>query len=280
MVCRMARKKKVKTANKKKVTIDELNAYRTAYGNELGRKDYVKFVLVPGILFAFFGTILLYNPFVSIAMFIGGAIYGWVFFLPKSVRKTYDKHSFDQRNKFINNLTQVLTDPSKTVLEALGAVAMRADGEFKDDLMRLQAGLFGSDRDGVKLTIREVTDKYQDDIIFTQYMEQIETAALEGNSNVDTLKDIKEYHNQMKVKQELYEKQKKAHLGDMKVMAFTIVAFILALTFSFGFETYISSFAHTLVGYGTCAVYLLIIGVFFKQFSGFLFDDSVTTISK
>lgn len=276
----MARKKKVKTANKKKVTIDELNAYRSAYGEELGRKDYFTYVIVPGFLFAFFGTILLYNVWLSIAMFVFGCIYGWSFFLPKSIKKNYEKASFDQRNKFINNLTQVLTDQSKTVLVALGSVASRADGEFKDDLMRMQAGLFGSDRDSVTEAFNEMTDKYKDDVIFVQYMEQVETATLEGNTNIDTLKDIKAYHNEMKVKQEQYEKKKNANVGDMKVMAFTITAFILALTFSFGFDMYLTAFARSWVGYVTCAIYLLIIGMFFKQFSTYLFDDSITSISK
>ena len=275
----MAKKKKVKTRKKNKVSIDELNAYRSAYGNELQKKDYFTYVLVPGILFLAFGTILLYNPIVSFVMFVIGVAYGWLYFLPKSVRKHYDKMGMDQRNKFINNMTQVMTDPSKTVLEALSSVTMRAEGEFKDDLMRLQAGLFGSHKDGIRFSIQEISDKYEDDIVFTQYIEQIETAALEGNSNIDTLKDIKEYHNQMKVKQDNYETLKKSHLDDMKVMAFTITAFILALTFSVGFETYIRAFAHTLVGYGTCGLYLLILGFFFKQFSTYLFDDSVTSIS-
>lgn len=274
----MARKK-VRTRRKNRVSVDELNAYNSAYGDDLKNKDYFSYVILPGILFAAFGTILLYNPIVSILMLVIGVAYGWLFFLPKSVRKNYDKMAFDQRNKFINNMTQVMTDSSKTVLEALAAVVPRADGEFKDDLMRLQAGVFGSNKDGTKMAFKEISDKYEDDIVFTQYMEQVETATIEGNSNSETLKDIKEYHNQMKVKQEDYEKQKKAHLDDMKVMAFTIVAFILALTFSFGFETYLSAFAHTIVGYITCGLYLGILSIFVKQFSTYLFDDNVTSIS-
>lgn len=275
----MAKKKKVKTKKKNKVSVDELNAYNMAYGDELGRKDYFSYVILPGILMAAFGTILLYNPIVSIVMFIIGIAYGWLFFFPKSIRKNYLQMSFDQRNKFINNMTQVMTDSTKTVLDALNSVTMRADGEFKDDLMRLQAGLFGSNKEDIKFAIDELSEKYEDDVIFVQYMEQIETAMLEGNSNIEALKDIKEYHNQMKTKQEYYGKMKQAHVSDMMVMAFTIVVFVLALTFSFGFETYLSAFAHTIVGYITVGLYLLILSVFLKQFSTYLFDDSVTSIS-
>lgn len=271
-------KPKVKTKNKNKVTIEELNAYNTAYGDKLGKKEYFKYVVLPGLLFAFFATILLYHWLFSLVMFLFGVLYGWMFFLPKSIRKNYEAASFQQRNNFINNMTQVMTDPNKTVTMGLNEVAKRAEGEFQDDLLRLQASLFGSNHDDIKEAFREISEKHQDDVVFTQYMEQIETASLEGTGNVETLKDVKEYHNQMKAKQEYYENLKQSHLGDMKVMAFTITAFILALTFSFGFDTYISAFARSIPGYITVAVYVTIIGIFFKQFSTYLFDDSVTTM--
>lgn len=270
--------KNVRTKKQGRVTIDELNALNNAYGEDLGSKEYLTYVLVPGIGFLAFGTLLLYNPIVSVTMFILGVLYGWLFLLPKSIAKAFEKQSFAQRNKFINNMTQVMTDSSKTVLDALSAVIIRADGKFKDDLMRLQAGIFGADRQGIKDAFNEISGMYEEDIIFTQYMEQVETAALEGNSNVETLKDIKNYHNQMKTKQEDYETLKQSHLGDMKIMMFTITIFILALTFSFGFETYLSAFARAPAGWITCGIYMSIIGFFFKQFNGYLFDDSVTSI--
>jgi len=271
-------KPKVKTKKKNKVTIDELNAYNTAYGDELGKKEFFTYVILPGFLFCFFATILLYQWVFSLIMFLGGVLYGWMFFLPKSIKKNYEKVSFQQRNNFINNMTQVMTDPNKTVSMGLNEVAKRAEGEFQDDLLRLQASLFGSNHSDIKEAFYEISSKYEDDVVFTQYMEQIETAALEGTGNAETLKDVKVYHNQMKEKQQNYEKLKQGHLGDMKVMAFTITVFILALTFSFGFDTYISAFARSLPGYITVGVYLTVIAIFFKQFSTYLFDDSVTTM--
>lgn len=269
-----------KTKNRKKVDVTELMAYREAYGKEFGAIDYIKMVLLPGLGFTFLATIVLYTPIVSIIFGIMGLYYGYTFLMPNTIRKEYELESFAQRNKFINNMTQIMTDGNKTVSGAVSTAKIRAQGEFKDDLARLEAKIFGADVPTIQDAFDAVSDKYEDDPIFSQYMEQIETSAIEGNANVDTLKDIKGYHNEMKAKQEEFEKLKQGHLSDMKTMMFTIIAFIAALTFSFGFDTYLSAFAHALAGRIAGGIYLAISMFFLKQFSGFLFDDSVTSTTK
>lgn len=271
---------KVKTKNRKKVDVNELVAYREAYGRQFGLIDYVKLVIFPGIAFAILATAVLYTPIVSIVFFAIGVMYGYTFLMPNVIRKEYEGESFRERNKFINNMTQIMTDENKTVPMALGIAKVRAKGEFQDDITRLEAQLFGSDVPGIQDAFDVMSDKYEDDPIFTQYMEQLETAAIEGNTNAETLKDIKGYHNQMKTKQEVYEGQKKAHLGDMKSMLFTVAVFLGALTFSFGFDTYINAFAHAWAGRITGGIYLMMMLMFLRQFSGFLFDDSVTSTKK
>lgn len=271
-----------KTKNRKKVDVNELMAYRAAYGKELGTIDYIKMVIGPGLIFAFFATIVLYTPIVSILFGALGLWYGYTFLMPNMIRKEYEGESFGQRNKYINNMTQIMTDGNKTVAGGLSMAKIRAEGEFRDDLARLEAKIFGADIPTIQDAFDAISDKYEDDPIFTQYMEQIETSAIEGNTNVDTLKDIKGYHNEMKEKQEEFEKLKAGHLSDMKTMMFTILAFIAALTFSFGFDTYVRAFAHAWAGRISGGIYLAISLFFLKQFSGFLFDDSVvsTTTAK
>lgn len=270
----------VKTKQRNRVGVEELMAYREAYGGTIGFGDYFKMVVVPGLGFTLVSTAILYTPLISIIFLLMGLAYGWLFLMPKTIQKEYETESFNQRNKFINNMTQIMTDENKTVGQAIGTAKIRAEGEFRDDLTRLEARLIGADVPGVQDAIDEIGDKYEHDPIFSQYVEQIETAAIEGNSNIDTLKDIKGYHNQMKAKQEEYELLKKGHLGDMKTMLFTITVFIAALTFSFGFDTFIDAFAHAWAGRIAGGIYLMISLFFLKQFSGYLFDDSVTSMSK
>nr|CDQ37702.1 hypothetical protein BN993_07264 [Virgibacillus halodenitrificans] len=270
--------KSLNTKKNKMLNVDELNAYKVAYGRPLKVKDYVYYVGLPALVFGIFSFIVLYYWWLSLIMFVIGAIYGIKVFLPKNIEKNYQTKSFRQRNKFVNNMTQILTDESKTVTKALATATTRANGEFKDDLNILQAKLVGADNQQIKEGFKWLLSKYDDDVIFVQYMEQLETAMLEGRANTDTLKDIKTYHNEIKEKQDEYERKKQGHLKDMKMLCFVVLVFILSVSFSFGFNTYVNDFAHHPTGWVSCGVYLLLMGQFFRKFSTYLFDDSIMEV--
>lgn len=270
----------VLTKKKKFVNLDELRALRVAYGRKFGVRDYATYVGTPAGLFAVFSFLLLYNVWVSLACFLIGAFYGVTFLLPNSIRKQYEAEGFNQRNKFLNNITQVLTDDSQTVPMALRKVRNRASGEFKEDLKKFHAMLIGADNQRIREAIIWFSDKYEDDVIFLQYLEQLETAMLEGKTNTDTLKDIKSYHNDIRKKQESFERAKAGHLHDMRQLIIITAILIVALAVSFGFGTYLRAFAHTIVGYIASGLYLVTLALFFKQFCGYLFDDSVMEIRK
>lgn len=269
---------RIVTKKKGKMNIDELRAYRDAYGRGLGVKDYVTYVGAPAALFGVFSFLLLYNGWVSGVCFLLGAIYGWRSLMPRVVRKQYESEAFNQRNKFLNNITQVLTDDNQTVLMAIKKVTERSSGEFQKDLKRFHARLIGADNQRIREAVIWFADRYDDDVIFLQYLEQLETAMLEGKTNVDTLKDIKTYHNDIRKKQDKYERGKAAHLHDMRSLVFITAILIIALAVSFGFETYLQAFARHPIGYVSAALYLFIMTKFFKQFTNYFFDDSVMEI--
>lgn len=270
----------IATKKKKSMNVDELRAYRVAYGGKLGIKDVVNYVGLPAGLFGVFSFLLLYNGWVSAVCVLIGAIYGMSFLLPQSIKKQYEFEAFNQRNKFLNNITQVLTDDNQTVLMAIRKVTTRADGQFKEDLKKFHAMLIGADNERMRESIIWFSDKYDDDVIFLQYLEQLETAMIEGKTNTDTLKDIKTYHNDIRKKQDAYERSKTGHMKDMKQLIFITGILIIALAVSFGFETYLNAFARHPVGYIASGLYLLMLAMFFKQFVGFMFDDSVMEIRK
>ncbi len=39
--------------------------------------------------------------------------------MPRNIKREYENDSFRERNRFINNMTQILTNPNQTVLEAI-----------------------------------------------------------------------------------------------------------------------------------------------------------------
>lgn len=270
----------VQTKKKRYMNVDELRAYKVAYGSKLGARDYMSYVGLPAILFGVFSFLLLYNGWVSFVCMIIGAFYGLKTLLPQSVRKQYEREAFNQRNKFVNNITQVLTDDNQTVIGAIRKVTVRSHGKFKEDLQKFHARLIGADNDQVRQAIIWLSDKYDDDVIFLQFLEQLETAMVEGRSNVDTLKEIKTYHNDIRKKQEYYERAKEGHLRDMRQLIIITGILIICLALSFGFSTYMEAFARHIVGYATSLLYLIILMIFFKQFVGYLFDDSVLEIRK
>ncbi|WP_244895510.1 hypothetical protein [Evansella clarkii] len=270
----------IATKKKKSMNVDELRAYRVAYGGKLGVKDFMNYVGLPAGLFGVFSFLLLYNGWVTAVCVIIGAIYGLASLLPKSVKKQYEYEAFNQRNKFLNNITQVLTDDNQTVLMAIRKVTTRSTGEFKEDLKKFHAMLIGADNERIRESVIWFSEKYDDDVIFQQYLEQLETAMIEGKTNIDTLKDIKTYHNDIRKKQDGYERAKNGHLKDMKQLIIITGILIIALAVSFGFETYLSAFARHPVGYISSGLYLLMLTIFFKQFVGYLFDDSVMEIRK
>lgn len=270
--------KKLKTKKKHAMNLDELRAYRHAYGRGLGIKDYATYLGVPAGLFGGLSFLLLYNGWVSGVVALIGCIYGWRSIMPRIVRKQYEQEAFNQRNKFLNNITQVLTDENATVLMSLQRVTERSKGAFQTDLKRFHAMLIGADNARIREAVIWFSDRYDDDVIFQQFLEQLETSMLEGKTNVDTLKDIKTYHNDIREKQNEYERRKNGHLSDMKQLVFVTVILILALSLSFGLPTYLEAFARHWTGYISAGIYLLLMWGYFRKFTGYLFDDSVMEI--
>ncbi|PHE61156.1 hypothetical protein COF68_17825 [Bacillus toyonensis] len=267
-----------KTRKKKFVNADEINAIKVAYGKPLERKDYLRYGLIPGLIAGGFSFILLYYWWVSLIIGFIGVLYGLKVLMPKNIQRVYERLSFNERNKFVNNMTQILTNDSNTLLLALGRASNRAGGELKKDLKVLQAKLMGADHEQVLHAFKELSNKYRDDIIFVQYIEQIETAALEGRTNVDTLKDIKSYHNEMKEKKEDYQRQKDGHLKDLKMLCGLVVFFIIVIAISFSFDTFLQAFARHPIGWGTSAIYMLLMAFFSKSFATYYFDDSILEV--
>lgn len=272
--------KKIDTKKKGIMSVDELNAYKLAYGSGLDYSDIMKNVISPGLLLAGFSFILLYYWWVSLIFFLIGSLYGWRKLLPKVVKRNYELAAFEQRNQWINLMTLLLTDPSRTIPQALEAVSILAEGEFANDLQVLDGYLYGADNSRIQEGFRQFSERYTDDVIFLQYVEQLETAAVEGKTNVDTLKDIKTYHNELNVKQRLFRNAKQRHFDSMKGLVGLIVTVLLAMNFlGVGFETFLNVFSRHPIGLITTIAYLAISMKVSFSYMKVHFDDSVLEIT-
>lgn len=271
---------RVQVITKKKgvLNVNELNAYQVAYGKPLDYRDYFNYVGFPFIFMSVFSFSLFYYWWVSLICGLLGAIYGFKFIMPKSVKRSYELNSLRERNRFINNMTQILTDDSKTVTKALSSAKHRTRGELKSDIQILESRLQGADKFQISEAFREINEKYEKDVIFTQYFEQLETSIFEGRNNANTMKQIKNYHNDVKRKTEMFLKIKEGYLKDMKQMIFIVAIFIGAITFAFGFQTFFDGFARSIVGYIFGSIYFVIMTIFLKSFFTQYFDDEIMSL--
>ncbi|UYX55857.1 hypothetical protein M3Y14_32015 (plasmid) [Bacillus thuringiensis] len=267
-----------KTRKKKFVNAEEINAFKVAYGKPLNKKDYLRHAAIPGLVTGVFSFLLLYIWWLSLILGLLGAVYGLKVLMPKIIQRAYEKDSFRERNKFVNNMTSLLANDSQTILTSLNRASDRAQGELREDLKILMANILGADQTQVIQAFKQVSNKYREDITFDQYLEQLETCVLEGRTNLETLKDIKTHHNETKEKKDDYDRKKTGHLKDMKMLCGVIVVFVLAITFSFGFDTYITAFAKHPIGWITSGIYMSLMFLFFKSFTTYLFDDSIMEV--
>ena len=271
---------KVQVTTKKKGIMDvaELNAFQVAYGKPLSYRDYGNYVGLPSLFMGLFSFALCYYWWVGVICAIIGAFYGMKVVMPKCVKRSYELRSLQERNKFINNMTQILTDERKTVTKALSIAKERTKGELREDIQILESRLQGADKFQIAEAFMDINEKYARDVVFTQYFEQLETAIYEGRNNADTMKQIKSYHNDVKRKTESFLKIKNGYLQDLKQMLFVVAVFIGAITFSFGFSTFYEGFAHSPIGWVFGGIYYLIMVSFLKSFFKHYFDDEIMSL--
>lgn len=266
-------------AKKKRYTIDELNAYKVAYGRPIAREDYVLNLLLP----AFFGggmTFLLLNKWwISLPVACIYAFYGYRVLLPLNVHRFYRHKAFDQRNRFINNLTQLLSDPTVSWFVALQRASERCEGEFRDDLDQLLVSLQDASSAEIGEHFRTFTQKYHQDVVFSLYMEQVETIAIEGRTGIAMLRDIKTYHNYLREQTKQFIQQKKRVVAQGQLCLLLSVLFLGAFHyFPMGFDNYLNSFAYAPVGWVTSGLYLLVLTLLLHQVCRQFYDDEVMEV--
>ncbi|WP_391707654.1 hypothetical protein, partial [Streptomyces sp. NPDC014802] len=86
----------------KVLSIDELNAYRTAYGNPLMKKEIFTALVVPFMVSFFSVYVLTYYWWLALIAGVVGVSYGFIVLMKISVERIYNQESMIQRNRFIN----------------------------------------------------------------------------------------------------------------------------------------------------------------------------------
>lgn len=268
----------MKLKKKRIMSIDEINAYQIAYGKPIQRKELLTSILKPFMVCFFLTFLLFWIWWVALIGGLIGMLYGYAVLIPQSVKRVYEEKAFRERNNFINYMTQILTNNDRTIVQAIQKVRKRASGEFQEDLSRLEAVLMDANESETVAAFKELEKKYKKDVVFTLYLEQLTTALINGRTNVDSIKNIKHYHNQIKEKQAEFLNAKQGKANDFKFMAKVSFFFIVAIIWSFGLKTFIEVYAHYPIGWASSILFLIILGTIYHSFVKRMGDDSIMEV--
>lgn len=278
----MAKKVKQKSIRRKKsrMSAEEIRALRNAYDKPLTAKNYIVFAAAPALLF---GGLLFYLTYVWWLGLIAAAIgvaYGLRIWLPKAVKRTYNIKSFNERNRLLNLLTQQMSDQTKIPKQILERVVSRLDGELRKDFFPITARIAnGATNSEINEMFDVVEKKYKDDIIFSQYLEQIETNFTTGIDNLSSLKDMNGYHNDLRKQRDLFLGYKAKRLKDCFSLIVLSVLLVSALQFGMGnHDTYMKGFADVTIGRSVSVVYTLIFFGLTRKFEKIYFDDEIMEV--
>lgn len=266
-------------AKKKRMGIKEMNAKEELYGRRMTAGKALRVILIyDAVVLAF--MFLLFDSWW--AMFIGailGAWYVYLAILPKQTQSRYEERGLDQRNRFINLVTQMLATKGTLVINTLKAAIDKVDGEFAADIRQLTAILMSSDDKAEKHAAwQKLGDKYADDVYFSLFIEALETAYNETDYNIQTFTVFKDSHNAMRLKQKDFVRAKKTVQQKMMVMLGLAFILIGVLAMSRGWANYVTLYAHNIVGNGFSVVFLAVLGFIMHRFFIKFYDNSVTTL--
>ncbi|MBD9844898.1 hypothetical protein IHP33_04085 [Enterococcus faecalis] len=264
---------------KKRYAIDELNAYKVAYGRPIAKEDYFLNIVLPALFGGGVIFLLLNNVWLVLVVACFYAFYGYRVLFPLNVKRFYSHRAFDQRNRLINNLTQLLSDPTMSWFVAFQRASERCEGELRQDIDQLLANLQDASSEELSNHFRLFGKKYETDVVFSLFMEQIETIALEGRTNIMMIQDIKNYHNQIREKTKRFVGRKKKVIEQIVLYLFLSGVILEILHFfPLGYTAYLESFAHSPIGWVMSGVYLCLLTVLLHKVCQNFYDDEIMEV--
>jgi hypothetical protein len=269
---------KVKTRKKNYMSAEEINAYRCAYGKPLGKKDYVVMVGLPSVALGGILFFLTYRWYLLIIGFIIGAIYGRKVIMPQSAQRNYEVCAMNERNKLVKVITQSCTNPNMIPSQVLSRSLVRISGEIKEEFEILETNVALGRMDLIPVLFKQIREKYREDIVFCQFLEQLETRFMKGNPNIKAIKEMEMYHSQMLETRDKFQAAKNGHLHDLKALGGIMLFLMGALEFAFSFQKFYDAYASTFIGLITTFVYVGVLCFFFTNFITLFFDDSITEL--
>ncbi|MCM3140296.1 MULTISPECIES: hypothetical protein [Bacillus] len=259
--------------------LEELNAYKIAYGEPIKGKDIYREIFIPFLVAAGLVFSLYYYWWLSLLAGFAAVFYSFKVGLPRNIKKAYYLDSFEERNRFVNEMTQFLSNENLTVQSALKLYTYRATGEFQKDLLYLEGGLRDATNQEKISLFNDLRKKYSMDIPFDMFVEQLLTSMLEGRRSSESMMEITKYHNEVKEMQKKYIRRKDRHEREFRLSAMYGVAVIVVLTGFLGWDKFIDAYAHTPFSWVFSTIYLIYMAKLYTRKESQMADDNVMEVT-
>lgn len=263
---------------RRQYTLEEYSALKSAYGGSYKSTDIVLILAKPFFFIAIYTFFLYYYWWLSLAFGVLASLYQYRRIMILNARREFEQSAFNERNKFINNLSQILSNPQTTTIDGLHEVKDRMKGEFRSDLTLLLTQLSGANPSKITGYVDSFKEKYEKDVIFSQYMDQIATALMDGRANISVLKDIRAFHNHIKTKRDYFLELKAKRGRNFTMTVILVLLLTVCLTFGFGYKTFIDGYAHTILGWIGNTLFLAGIFLLFTRHLKRQEDDNVLEV--
>lgn len=261
-------------------TITSMNAKEELYGSRLTTARVARTIMTYEVGVAAFGYAM-YGPknlWIILIWMAIAAFYIYRKILPMGINANYHRKAETERNKFINIVTQGLTTKDANVLAVLRRAAEKAEGEFQKDLMSLLAVLVSSpDRAEQHRAFEDISKKYENDIYFGLFMEQVETVYYESLQHIDAFREFKNSHNLLLLKQkEFIRKKKQAQIQLISILVLSLATSVICL-YSSGYQSFLKVYANSMGGEVMSTLYLLALALIINGFYNHFYDDVITS---
>lgn len=262
---------------KKNRSIEELNALAESYVQPMDKKSILKIIFIPGIIFGVVAGAIFLSVIPTLIVFLWGSYIGYSLLLPSIVSRQVEQKAFVERNKFVNNFSQIISS-DKSVFDALKETITRLDQstDLAERMNQSLAELVHSDKDAVFLKIAE---EFKEDEAFSQFIEQVSITENKGKINIGTLKNLKTIHNENMIAQQTFIEEKAAHMKGIQMIFGLVCAIPLMFMTMTSFSEYRDIMTGNLFSMGIMAIWIVLVITQFTAYVKRIYDDSIMEIT-
>lgn len=271
-------------ARRKRITIKELNAMEELYGSRMTPSKVFRIIGSYEIVICGCAYFLYQSLLITLMYAFAGALFVYGIVIKKDVENRYKSRGFFERNKFVNVITQSMTTKDAQILPVLTKSIDKLNGEFKDDIQHLVAVLCTNSTDDEKReAFVELDKKYENDIYFCLFLDQVQTVYWESTYHIETFREFQNSHNLILMKQKEYKRTKNVcrHWTFMTVLG--SIGLIVATAFmtgvlsgkGFNLELFSTVYAHNLIGRICSTIYMFGLSLIMIRFFNCYYDDDI-----